>query len=155
MFKNITKKHCDLLKRVNQEDIWRKHTKYTLGIDGFNGSGKSTLARLLSWQTEIPIIEADMLLDSTKGGFNYRQDDLLRLINARHHLNRPVIIEGIFLLQILKSINIAADFLIYVEKVGHEGRWPKKFTEYAARYRPKEIANYVYTWQEPYAEGNP
>lgn len=146
--KNITEQHLAIVSQVQQTlGTWRK---FTIGIDGVNGSGKSSLARFLSWQTEISVIETDMLLDFNKGGFNYRNDDLIRLFTARHSLNRPVIVEGIFLLKTLDDIGIVPDFRIYVEKVGHEGSfmWKTDFEEYKTRYRPIENLNYLYKWSE-------
>jgi uridine kinase len=145
---DITQQHKDLVKCVQKAlGEWRK---FTIAIDGFDGSGKSTLARFLSWQTEISVIETDMILDSEREGFTYRLDDFKRLIETRHSLNRPVIIEGVLLLRLLEETNLEPDYLIYVEKKDYEGSitLSRDFVEYQAKYRPKDRAHFIFHWSE-------
>ena len=142
--KDVTEQHKELVHCVRKAlGEWHK---FTIAIDGFDGSGKSTLGRYLSWQTEISIIEIDMLLNSKKEGLTYRLDDVKRLIETRHSLNRPVIIEGVFLLRFLEEINLEPDYLIYIEKQDHEGSitWGKDFAEYQTKYRARDGASFIF-----------
>jgi recombinational DNA repair protein (RecF pathway) len=104
----------------------------------------------LSWQTEISIIEADLFLNLEEQGFVYRYDDLKRVIHFRHKQNRPIIIEGIFLLQLLAEVGIEPDYLIYVEKADHNASFTLRedFVQYQKRYRPKENSNITFCWSE-------
>jgi len=126
---------------------WRK---FLVGIDGIDGSGKSTLARFLAWQMGMPTIESDLLLDPLKLGFNYRKDDLRRLIEARLNNDRPVIVEGVFLLRILDNLNLEPNYLIWIENQGWEGSntLQNDFSKYDENYSPRTKANFVFSWNE-------
>jgi uridine kinase len=87
---------------------WRK---LTIGVDGADGVGKSPLARFLSWQLCMPTLETDMFLEKGKHHPFLRYDELTNLIDWRHSLNRPVIIEGIYLLETLENISVKLDVL--------------------------------------------
>jgi len=142
----IQEKHNQLLEVLFAEITpWRK---LTIGIDGADGVGKSPLARLLSWQLGMPYIETDMFLipGSTKREFYY--DDLYQLINRRHSLNRPVIIEGVKLLETLEIISIVPDFNIYVKNEDFEGSESLRETLeiYTEKYSPIEKADYIITF---------
>jgi hypothetical protein len=61
-----------------------------------------------------------------------------------------VIIEGILLLQTLERLGIKTDVLLYVEKEGNEGSYglSEQLLSYQQRYKPKEVASYIYSWGE-------
>ncbi len=146
--KEITPQHRKLVKRVREVlGPWRK---FTIAVDGVDGSGKTTLARFLSWQTEISIIETDLLLDLEKGGLNYRLEDFKRLIETRHSRKRPVIVEGVFLLRLLEEVSLQPEFLIYVEKQGHKGNheWSRDFEKYQTKYSAKDKADLIFSWSD-------
>lgn len=126
---------------------WRK---LTIGVDGVDGAGKSSIASFLAWQIGMPAIDLDMLLDQTNKGFSHRIEDLRRLIEVRHSRNRPLIVEGVFLLKVLEPLKIQPEILVYVEKAGHEGSitWQQDFEMYAKKYASKSKAHFVFTWRE-------
>lgn len=144
----VSEQHQALLGEIKKTlGTWRR---FTVAIDGVDGSGKSTLSRYLAWQLNMPTIETDLLLDWERGGFNYREDDLRSLIDARHRHNRPVIVEGVFILKILKSLNLTPDYLVYVEKDGHFGAstLQEEFASYESRHRKKTTTNFEFRWAE-------
>ena len=69
------------------------------------------------------------------------------MVLSRHELNRPVIIEGIFLLNTLKRIGITPDFLIYVKNSeansGHALKDP--LSKYFTEYNSEKNATYVFS----------
>lgn len=127
---------------------WRK---FTIAIDGVDGSGKSSLARFLSWQLEMPAIETDLALLVSSGSTQPNGDLVKALIGSRHNLNRPVIVEGCFILRTLSQIDIDPDVLIRVETEGHNGSitWRQKFTEYEESFPPAKTADFVLDWKHP------
>jgi hypothetical protein len=122
---------------------WRK---LTIGIDGVDGVGKSPLARFLSWQLGMPSIETDMFLEKGETYPSLRYSDLKNLIEFRHTLDRPLIIEGLYLLQVLDYLEINPDILIYVASKDFEGSFSfrKGLKDYRNKYKPQEKADYIY-----------
>lgn len=116
-----------------------------IGIDGLDGSGKSALASWLAWQIEMPALHLDVYMVRNSKPLSWRVDDLARAIDGAQFLprKRPVIVEGVFLLRVLKAVNRAPDFLVYVEKDAHSG-CIKDLGSYLAE--PKARANYVLKW---------
>lgn len=92
-----------------------------VAVDGFSGSGKTTfakrLAALLTWE----VIHLDCFLNPQKGGFiqHLRYEDL-----GPKLLVRPMIVEGVMMLDVLQRLNIASDVFIYVKRIGRlHGSW--------------------------------
>jgi hypothetical protein len=88
-----------------------------IGIDGKENVGKTPLSNWLGWQLDLPVIHLDLFL--IKGGPNSapigrRVADLCRCIEARG--KRPLIVEGVFLLDALDEIGRSPDFLIFVDE---------------------------------------
>jgi uridine kinase len=140
----ILQKHRDLFAHVREVVIpWRR---LTIGIDGADGAGKSTLARSLAWQLEMPVLETDMFLKKEKSSPDLHYDQLASLIDWRHSLNRPVIVEGIFLLETLERINVNADILIYVTNEDFEGsnRLRPRLNLYKDKYKPDQLAEFSF-----------
>lgn len=119
-----------------------------IGIDGVDGVGKSTLARFLSWQLGIPSIETDMFLEKGRTYPSLRLDELSNLVEARHSLDRPIIIEGLYLLEILDCLNIDPDILIYVTKKDFCGSYgfKNRLKVYREKFEPQKKAGYIYEW---------
>lgn len=146
--KEITPQHKDLVAKVRAAlGGWRA---FIVAIDGVDHSGKSTLGRFLSWQCDMPLIETDMLLDKEQGGLCYRKDDLQRLIVARLRDDHPVIIEGICILEILKSLGRQPDYLIRMDNEGHQGSrsFETKFADYEKEFIPRKRANFTFSWKD-------
>ena len=147
--KDITEQHKRLVAKTwDQLRSWRS---FLFAIDGRDGSGKSTLARFLAWQMDMPTIETELLLvPNQQDLIIYQDDDLRRLIKVRLDNNRPVIVEGIFLLDVLKRIGLEPNYLVYTENQSYEGSniWQENFAKYDEEYTPRKKAGFVFSWNE-------
>jgi hypothetical protein len=145
----ITEQHKNLvLKTWEKLNSWRS---FLIAVDGKDGSGKSTLARFLSWQMGMPTIETDLFLDRGQNEIiSYKKDDMRRIIKTRLDNDRPVIVEGIFLLDVLQTIQIEPDYVIYTENQGSDGSyiWQEDFVKYEEEYTPRRRAGFVFSWSE-------
>ena len=144
-------KHLEEIEEKIKEKLypWRK---FTIAIDGFDGAGKSPLGRYLSWKLQVPLIETDLLIISHSKPVNFDLECLQKLVNARHSLDRPVIVEGIKILETLKNINIDPDFLVFVENLGFSGSHSleSEIKEYLSKFKSKEKAVFLYQWKKNY-----
>jgi adenylate kinase family enzyme len=120
----------------------------TIAIDGVDHSGKSTLSRFLAWQLGMPAIEIDLALIEGDAPVNHDTKLVKRLINVRHKMRRPVIVEGVFVLRLLKELDIEPDVVIRVENKSspRPGSWPEEFAEYNVRYGRSMNPDYEYVW---------
>lgn len=142
----VIESHQKLVKEIQQQLYpWRK---FTIGVDGHDGAGKSGLARYLAWELDLPAIDTDLLIVRESNPPAYRYDDLARLVEARHSLNRPVLLEGVFLLNTLRKINVACDFLVYVENEEDNSSQAlkEKLKQYDEEFNPKSKTNFVFAW---------
>lgn len=142
----VSEQQIKLAKNVqNDLKCWRK---FTIGVDGPDGVGKSVLARFLSWELNMPAIETDLFVISDNELPSYRYEELHDVINQRHSLNRPVIVEGIFLLDTFKKIDLVYDVLIYVENKEFNGsnKLSERLIEYRNEYKPKNVAKYTFDY---------
>lgn len=152
----VTPQHHMVVKQCLEElGEWRA---FIIGVDGWTGSGKSTLARVLAWQLEMPCIETDLFLTGNGWG-HYDWDTLGRLVAKRldhsssgRSAGRPVIVEGVGLLHILKTLGRQADFLIQVQNESRAvcdsedyERWMEK---YQADHQPGARASFVFRWSD-------
>jgi hypothetical protein len=125
---------------------WRK---LTIAVDGVDGAGKSPLARFLSWQTGMPCVETDVLFYPNASEPIPDTSLLSRLVAARHESDRPVIVEGLFVLASLARAGVAADILIRVSAVGHQGShtWASLFKSYRNSHPRSASPDYELVWQ--------
>ncbi len=149
--REISDQHRELVSRL--EPVIAPWRKLTIAIDGVDNSGKSTLGRFLAWQLGMPLLETDLLLNNKLDGIHHDVATFERLLSARHKLNRPAIVEGVLILRTLESVGVRSDFLIYVEANGREGSytWQETLMAYDAKYRPREIANFTFSWNPGHA----
>lgn len=121
---------------------------FIVGIDGRDGAGKSTLASWLSWQLGYPAVFLDMFVDPHSRPLTWRACDLARVLDSRQR--RPVIVEGVLILDALEQVGRNPDFLVFVEKSGNEGSCALRslLKAYFRRRRPKDHADYVLRWKE-------
>jgi hypothetical protein len=117
-----------------------------IGIDGLDGSGKTSLASWLGWQLEIPAVHLDLYIVRDSDPLRFRIDDLARALDARAALKRPVIVEGILLLQALNEIGRAPDFLIFVHKVSHQSSLRSLTPGYLRAFSPRRKADKIVRW---------
>jgi hypothetical protein len=128
---------------------WRR---LTIGIDGRDDSGKSSLGRFLSWQLGIPVIETDLFILPNCDGPAYRTAELQTLITTRHRRSRegsPLIVEGVFVADLLNSIGVACDALITVQREKSDGAliWAERFADYEARQKRIDYSQrYYFHW---------
>lgn len=122
---------------------WRR---FIIAVDGVDGAGKTNLARYLAWQLGMSAIETDLFLDRKKGNLTYQLYRLRSVLEARTSLDRPLIIEGLRILQVLQDLNLTCDFLLWVEQDGHDGshRLGSELELYHRSFNSKTKANAVF-----------
>ncbi len=145
---------CDLENLVSllkpRIQPWRT---MTIVVDGVDYSGKSTLSRFLSWQLSMPTIETDLAFINSKDA---KDNDppvhdvglINRLIKMRHDMNRPVIVEGVFMLKLFDQLHIQPEILIRASCVSspRTGSWPIAFAKYVREYPRSTEPDYKYEW---------
>lgn len=90
-----------------------------IGIDGQDGTGKTHIAAWLAWQLGVKALHLDLYYTYDADGHRtgWRAHDLSQTIEQRVDVQeRPIIVEGILLLEALKTIQRKADFLVYVRR---------------------------------------
>lgn len=114
-----------------------------VAIDGNDGAGKSTLGRFLACRYNTSLIETDFFIKIKSKSFSYDEENISRIIRKRLELDRPVIVEGIKLLEILERIKIPHDFLIYLKNANYDGSGTLAdiLRSYSERYSPQQQAN--------------
>jgi len=114
-------------------------------IDGRDGVGKTTLGRYLAWHFNVTLIEADLFLIPSQDYLTHLDYQVNRIIERRFTLPRPVIVEGVSMLQLMKRINRVPDFAIYVTNPQHPGSrvLEQLLSAYEAAYAPAAKANIV------------
>lgn len=87
-----------------------------VGIDGRGGAGKTSLSCWLAWQLGVPAIHLDLFLKQNEvpAPIERRAADLGRCLKARG--DRPLIVEGVLLLDALDEVGRHPDILIFVEE---------------------------------------
>lgn len=87
-----------------------------IAIDGDPGVGKSSLASWLSWQLEMPAMHLGQYLIRDSKPLKWRVEEVSRLLSKRiDDEERPVIVEGILVLDALHEIRRPQDFLVFIE----------------------------------------
>ena len=91
-----------------------------IAIDGKNGSGKSTLSRELGAKLGYKVLHLDDYVAKNKGAYviNLDKEGLAQAIASLDEY----VLEGICLLQVLGTLSVEFDELIYVKRINH-GHW--------------------------------
>lgn len=123
---------------------WRT---FLIAIDGRDGVGKSPLGRRLSLELKLPLIETDLYINDIANSLEYHTDELKRVINTRLKNNRPVIVEGIFIRQLLKQLELEPNYVIYVTNSSQSGSytWQRLFEKYESVFAPT-TCDYKIEW---------
>jgi uridine kinase len=114
-------------------------------IDGRDGVGKTTLGRYLSWHFNVTLIETDLFLIPAQDYLIHLDDQINRIIERRLTLSRPVIVEGVSMLQLMKRINRDPDFSIYVTNARQSSGkvMARRLGAYEAAFSPQATAHIV------------
>jgi uridine kinase len=114
-------------------------------IDGRDGVGKTTLGRYLAWHFNVTLIETDLFLITAEDYLIHLDDQINRIIERRITSPRPVIVEGISMLELMKRIHRVPDFSIYVTNRQHSGSklLERRLAAYEAAFAPFATANIV------------
>jgi hypothetical protein len=99
-----------------------------IGFDGRDGGGKTTAANWLAWQLGMPAIHLDLFIkrNECEAPINWRTDDLARCLESRG--DRPMIVEGVLLLDVLSELQKTVDFLVFAKKIEPQ-RSPDRSTD--------------------------
>jgi uridine kinase len=115
-----------------------------IGIDGATGGGKSSTASWLAWQFGMPVVHLDFYTDLATRKLTTGAGEVARLIEYRIAGGRPVIVEGILLLEALDAIGRQPDFLVYVDgDPDPHAKYSECIRDYRARHDPRSKANFV------------
>src|SRR5437868_13644240 len=125
--------------------VMRRLPGIIVTIDGRFGVGKTTLGRYLAWHFNVSLIETDLFLIPAREHLIHLDDQINRIIERRITTPRPVIVEGISMLQLMKRISRVSDFSIYVTNPQRSSveRMDKRLSAYEAAFSPSTIANIV------------
>jgi len=116
-----------------------------IAIDGRPGSGKTTLGRYLAWRFNVTLLEADLFLKEGLGHLAHRTEEIGRVIQARLAIPRPVIVDSVAVLRLLKALRRRPDFLIYVVNAhaAEGGHLKGEVAAYEAEFSPRSKADCV------------
>ena len=112
-----------------------------IAVDGVDGVGKSSLASWLGWQLGMPTVHLDFYVIRESSPLRWMTDELARMIGTRLDIGRPVIVEGIRILDALDQIKRSPDFLIYVRGADRHS-FSRELSEYRMRQKPEVRAQF-------------
>jgi hypothetical protein len=121
----------DELLDLVQTALTRDRRPLLVAIDGADGIGKSSLASWLAWQTGMPTVHLDLFLTCVQP-IQWLTADLKRAVDRRLDLKRPVIVEGLLVLDALGQIGREADFVAFLTG-DHGSRLADQLAEYQKR----------------------
>jgi hypothetical protein len=99
------------------------------------------LASWLGWQLGMPSVHLDLYLIRDSKPLKWLTEEVARLIHKRVDNSQPVIVEGIFVLDVLDQIGRAPDFLVYVRGAGGH-LLSKRLEDYRVRCDPVTRAQF-------------
>ena len=130
------------------EPTLRERGPILIGVDGLDGAGKTSFATWLAWQFGMKVVHLDLYFIKGQRPIEWRTGDLERTIDARlGNGGRPLVVEGILLLQALNRIRKTASKLFFVELEGNDGSHSlaDEISNYMEQYRPQKSA-YMLKW---------
>lgn len=152
----------DICNKIRVLDMAR-----VVGIEGFMGSGKTELGNEIASNIGAGIIHLDDYALKSHETRTYNECinymELKSCIDNFRNSYQKIIIEGICLQEVLLSIKIVPDFLIYIKRLSSNGIWhdginleeyphnyaiPNELTlsdmKYHLNKRPHETANLIF-----------
>jgi hypothetical protein len=141
-----------------------KRNPVLIGFDGRDGQGKTSAATWLAWQLGMSAIHLDHFIQPSQveGYIKWRTEELARCLKARG--TKPIIVEGVLLLDALSAIEKSPDYLVFVEKaepqpdrdrsLDDDLADPREFalsnqiSRYFERRSPSTHANYKLLWSQ-------
>jgi hypothetical protein len=130
------------LLRMVRDRLGPNRLPLLIAIDGSDGVGKSSLASWLAWQLGAKAIHLDLYLVRGSDPLRWRSDDLQHLVHARLvEFERPLIVEGIMVLDALAGIGRKPDVLAYVDGEGSHAL-SALLADYRARHKPEQLAQF-------------
>ena len=132
----------EALLRAVQEALGPSRRPLLIAIDGADGVGKSSLASWLAWQLELPAVHLDLYLTRDSEQLRWRKEELAHVIRERIDLGKPIIVEGVLVLDALNEIARCADFLIFIRGQGGHGL-TRQISDYYSRLRPEANAHFT------------
>jgi hypothetical protein len=124
-----------------------------IGIDGATGLGKSSTASWLAWQFGMPVVHLDFYTDLASRKLTTGAREVARLIEYRIAAGRPIIVEGILLLEALDAIARQPDFLVYVDgEPDPDAKYSEYVLDYRSRYDPRAKADLILQGYDDNAE---
>src|SRR5712691_2430398 len=110
---------ADLVRRLADASA------HIVTVDGWSGSGKTTLAKGLADALGLEHHELDDYLHEHSGGFLEHLDypKLMTALKEGLKRPRPILLDGICVLEVLARIGLEPDAKIYVRRIGASGIW--------------------------------
>lgn len=116
-----------------------------VAIDGRDNDGKTTLGRYLAWHFNVTLLESDLYLLGDNS-LRRRTEEIKRIVDARINRERPIIVEGVGVLQILEDIGRKSDFHLYIRNINTHwsgGSVKAMLADYEKKFALWERANLV------------
>jgi pantothenate kinase-related protein Tda10 len=125
-----------------------KRNSLIIGIDGRDGQGKSSLANWLAWQLGMSAISLDHFLIQDSDPLSWRVADLSHAIQTCLQLERPVIVEGVFLQDVLEQVQKKVDYLVLVKNTDRDawGTLQEQLDTYLSKWQAEENADFTVKW---------
>jgi hypothetical protein len=131
----------DLLDCI-KEALTPNRLPLLIAIDGADCAGKSSLASWLAWQLGMPTVQLDLYLTNLRP-IQWLAEDLARVVARRLDRDRPLIIDGVLILDALHQIGHAPNFVVFVSG-GHErSSLAPQIAAYKSRRKLPERANFI------------
>jgi uridine kinase len=131
------------LRKAIQGALGPNRNPILIGVDGALGHAKSSTASWLAWQFGMPSIHLDLYIVPNTDPLQFMTEELKRLVRRRLQKKKPVIVEGMLLLDALDAIRRKPDFLLFMDGEATGQKTASILTDYWARQRPRERANFV------------
>jgi hypothetical protein len=131
----------DLLDRI-KDALTTNRFPLLIAVDGADNAGKSSLASWLAWQLGMPAVQLDLYLTNLRP-IQWLTEDLDRVVARHLDRDRPLIIDGVLVLDALDQIGRMPNFLVFVSG-GHErSSLAPQIAAYMSRQTLQERANFI------------